>query len=162
MATDQRSDTTRPPESKSPSDRRLGPDRRKRPTPVLSRHWLVGRRRGGRRIGEATNIYVDKYTIFEWLLVIAIFVLCLSDLVLTIMHISAGAQEANPIMGFAWREGGNLGFSLTKMGITIGCLFVLLIHIRFRPVPFLCGFVFLLYAGVFVYHRIFPLVLVME
>ena len=37
-----------------------GPDRRKRPTPMLSRFLFVGRRRGGRRGDEKDYVYVDK------------------------------------------------------------------------------------------------------
>ncbi len=156
---DDRSNTNLPPGDQSCSGRRRFSDRRASFTPFLSRYWLTGRRKGGRRLGESANIYVDRYTTFEWLVVIAICVLSLSDLVFTVMHVAAGVQEANPIMALAWREGGKLGFILIKMGITIFSLFVLLIHIRFHPVPILFGFVFLLYAGVFVYHRIFPCIM---
>ena len=133
-------------------NRRSLPDRRQKPTPFLSRHWLIGRRSGGRRAGEVVDIYVDRYTTSEWLIVLGVFFLSFADLVLTLAYLANGGAEANPIMAFAYR-GGSVVFSAIKMGVTFSCLLLLLIHIRFRRIPHLLAFAFLIYAGVFVYHQ---------
>jgi hypothetical protein len=138
-------------------DKRALVQRRAKPTAFLSRHWLIGRRRDGRRAGEDIDIYVDRYTIFEWLIVLGVFVLSIADLILTLIHLSHGGAEANPIMALAFR-GGNVTFGTIKMGVTAACLILLLIHIRFRRMCFFLAFSFLLYAGVFLYHRALPFI----
>ena len=145
--------------SKEPlSDLRSLADRREKPTPFLSRFWLIGRRRGGRRTGEDINIYIDRYTSYEWLIVIGVLVLSIADLVLSLTHLSSGGAEANPIMAFVYK-GGSVAFCTIKMTVTVLCLSLLLIHIRFRRIHFLLAFAFFLYAGVFVYHRILPFIM---
>jgi hypothetical protein len=139
------------------SDRRYLAQRRAKPTAFLSRHWLIGRRRGGRRAGEDIDIYVDQYTTFEWLIVLGVFVLSIADLILTLIHLSHGGAEANPIMALAFK-GGYVAFGTIKMGVTALCLILLLIHIRFRRMSFFLAFAFLLYAGVFLYHRALPFI----
>ena len=145
--------------SKEPlSDRRSVADRREKPTSLLSRFWLIGRRSGGRRTGEDINIYIDRYTSYEWLIVLGVFVLSIADLVLSLTHLSRGGAEANPIMAYVYR-GGSITFGTIKMSVTILGLSLLLIHIRFRRIHFLLAFAFFLYAGVFVYHRILPFIM---
>lgn len=132
--------------------RREGVDRRRRPTPPLSRHWLTGRRTSGRRDGEARNLYVDRYTRREWLLVFGILVLSLLDMSFTLLHLRAGGTEANPLMAWVLAEGGHDLFRAVKVVSTLVGLFVLLLHIRFRRVKALLTFAFALYAGVFLFH----------
>ena len=141
------------------TDRRSLTDRRSKPTPFLSRYWLTGQRRTGRRAGEDADIYVDRYTTYEWLVILGVFVLSVADLVLSLIHLSSGGSEANPILAWAY-HGGNVTFGAIKMGVTIMCLLLLIIHIRFRRIPFLLAFTFLIYAGVFVYHQTWFLFLV--
>ena len=143
------------PSKEDSSDRRSSADRRAKPTLFLSRYWLIGRRRGGRRTGEDIDIYVDRYTTYEWLIIIALFVLSIADLTLTLVHLSHGGAEANPIMALAYK-GGDMAFGTIKMSVTAVCLSLLLVHIRFRRIPYLLAFTFLLYAGVFIYHRTLP------
>ena len=73
-------------------DRRQG-DRRTRPTPLFSRYWLFGRRRGGRRTDEADNIYIDRYSAAEWFLVIGVLVLSVLDMVFTLVHLDDGGHR---------------------------------------------------------------------
>jgi hypothetical protein len=104
-------------------------DRRRRPTPILSRYWLVGRRRGS---GDPDE-YVDRYRPSEWALVLSVLVLSAADLVLTLWYLEMGGEEANPVMALALR-GGYLTFTIVKMGMTLLGLTFVLLHIRFRRV----------------------------
>ena len=97
---------------------------------------------------------MDRYTTYEWLIVIGVFVLSLADLVLTLVFLAKGGVEANPIMAMVCKRGDGV-FTAVKMGTTFLCLLVLLIHVRFRRIDFLLAFSFLLYAAVFFYHQIF-------
>lgn len=133
------------------SDRRDDTDRRRQPTPVLSRYWLRGRRRGARRDGEGVNVYVDRYNAGEWAVILAILVLSVCDLFFTIVHLSAGGEEANPVMRWAL-QWGNLGFGLIKLGTTVLALVILLLHARFRRVRALLTFALVLYSALLVYH----------
>ena len=91
-------------------------------------------------------------------MVLALFVLAIADLILTLVHLSHGGAEANPIMALAYK-GGDMVFGTIKMGVTTACLLLLLIHIRFRRIHYLLAFAFVLYAGVFVYHRTFSFII---
>ncbi|MHC4959033.1 MAG: DUF5658 family protein [Planctomycetota bacterium] len=133
-------------------EQRLDVDRRERPTPMLSRYWLRGRRRGGRRDGEAANIYVDRYAFSEMFLVIGVLVLSVLDMVFTLVHLGHGGREANPIMAWALEAGGERLFIITKLASTFVGLFVLLVHVRFRRVRPLLTFAFVMYAALFVFH----------
>jgi len=134
------------------ASRRIGEDRRLRPTPLLSRYWFVGRRRGGRRADESENIYVDRYTALELFLILGILVLSLLDMVFTLIHLEAGGTEANPLMAWTLAWGGNPAFTSVKLVSTLLGLFVLLIHVRFRRVKTLLGLAFVLYAGISLFH----------
>jgi hypothetical protein len=134
------------------ADRRSGGDRRDHPTRILSRFWLFGRRRTGRRAGERSNIYVDRYSPGELFLVCGVLVLSIFDLVFTLVHLDAGGTEANPVMAWVLDQGGHSAFSWAKLITTLMGLGILLVHVRFRRVRKLLTFAFLLYAGVFVFH----------
>jgi hypothetical protein len=133
-------------------ERRTGIDRREQATGFFSRHWLVGRRRSGRRDGEANNIYVDRYGALDWMLVLGVLGLSLLDMVFTLVHLDAGGTEANPVMAWALEWGGHGGFKAVKIATTFLGLLVLLVHVRFRRVRALLSVAFVVYAGVFVFH----------
>ncbi len=133
-------------------ERRTGIDRRERATGFLSRHWLTGRRRVGRRDGERDNIYVDRYGTWDWVLVGGVLGLSLLDMVFTLIHLNAGGTEANPVMAWALAWGGHGAFKAVKTITTVVGLLVLLVHVRFRRVRTLLSIAFLVYAGVFVFH----------
>lgn len=131
-------------------DRRRA-DRRARRTPFLTRRWLTGRRRAGRRSGETADAYFDRYGFLEWFLVGGVVLLSLADLIFTLDYLAKGGEEANPIMNAALQRSEGL-FIGVKMGVTVlGALF-LLIHVRFRRVKGLLSVVFLLYCVLTVYH----------
>ena len=132
--------------------RRLGPDRRVRPTRMFSRYWLRGRRRGVRRGTDKQYIYVDRYTKAEWTYVIGIVVMSLADLLLTLLYLSRGGEEANPFMRWALEWGGTAGFAAVKMFLTIAGALFLLIHARFRRVRFFMMLLFSGYVALMLYH----------
>ena len=85
---------------------------------MLSRYWLVGRRRAGRRLGERGSVYVDRYEPVE--LILALGIMCFSalDLGLTLLHLDAGGAEANPIMAWLIDAGSETDFGFVKLGMT--------------------------------------------
>ncbi len=127
-------------------------DRRRRPTPLLSLHWLRGRRRVIRRAEESTHgYYVDRYRRGEWALVIGILLLSSADLILTMVHLSAGGREANPVMALALEQS-EFTFIFVKLATTVLGLMILLTHVRFRRVRPMLSTVCALYCLVIVYH----------
>ena len=119
---------------------------------MLSRYWLGGRRRGGRREGEVGSIYVDRYTRQEGGLVVWIGLAAILDLFLTLRHVAAGGGEANPLMNWVLEDGGPRLFGLAKIAVTFSATLFLLLHVRFRFTrPALWG-LSALYAAVMGYH----------
>ena len=133
-------------------ERRSHADRRERATGLISRFSLFGRRAQGRRVGERDNIYVDRYSVAEYLLVGGILILSILDMVFTLIHLNAGGTEANPVMAWTLEWGGQDGFGMVKLVTTLIGLGILLVHVRFRRVKHLLGFAFLVYASVFIFH----------
>lgn len=127
-------------------------DRRARPTPMLSRYWLRGRRRGGRRDGETADIYVDRYSRAEWLSILGMLTLTVIDWAWTWAHLRRGVGEANPIMAWAYESGGIAAFTALKLGITGLCVFFLLLHARFRRTRSLLPIVLGIYLILMLVH----------
>ncbi|HLU38054.1 MAG TPA: DUF5658 family protein [Planctomycetota bacterium] len=87
-------------------ERRRLPDRRAEPTPMLSRYaWHGGRRRAGRRAGETTNIYVDQHGPALLAVVVALTALNFLDAYFTVLFLSYGGQELNPLVDALLRLG---------------------------------------------------------
>lgn len=107
------------------------PDRRSRPTPMLSRYTFRGRRRGARRTEEAGGIYVDRYRADELMLVGLIFTASIVDLLATLAHLEAGGGEANPLWSSVIARAGITGFAFAKVFVTGIPLLFLLLHSRF-------------------------------
>ena len=149
-----RTDTTTYPAEPGPrrSANRRGTDRRRNPTPMLSRFtWLGGRRTGDRRDGQDSAAYVDLYE--PWLAgaLVAIGALCALDAIFTLLYIQRGGSEANPIMDhvIGW---GPQTFVVVKCGITNIGLFVLCLHKNFRHVKKVVGGLLVLYSALLGYH----------
>lgn len=113
---------------------------------MVSRYWLRGRRRGGRRDGEDRDVYVDRYSRIEWAGILALLALTLTDWLWTWAHLGRGVQEANPVMSWAWESGGASGFAALKVGTTLVGVAVLLLHARFRWTRRLLPLVLAVYA----------------
>ncbi len=119
------------PEPGESSDYR-GPDRRKRPTPILSRYsFLGGRRRSGRREGEIADRFVDLYSWRTWVALSLFMTLNLMDSHFTLIYLQRGGEEGNPV-AIALLESGMGTFILVKaLGIGVAAaLFCLLKNFR--------------------------------
>ncbi|QDV05280.1 hypothetical protein Poly30_07760 [Planctomycetes bacterium Poly30] len=134
---------------------RVFTDRRSRPTPMLSRYWLRGRRReAGRRAADAQHVYVDRYTRMETAVVLWLIVASIADLGLTLLHLEQGGTEANPIMDWFLTHGGTAAFIGAKLALTAVPTGFLLLHARFRGTrPALLGLA-LMYAALLGYHAV--------
>jgi hypothetical protein len=133
-------------------NKRQGPDRRQRATPMFSRYWLRGRRRGTRRGSDKTQVYVDRYTRMEWTLVAGIMLMSLADLVFTLAYLQRGGGEANPLMRWALEWGGESFFAFLKMLLTTAGALFLLLHARFRRVRAAMILLFTGYVLLMLYH----------
>lgn len=81
------------------SERRERCDRRHRATPMWSRFSVLGgRRRGGRRVGEQVNIYVDQHGPVLLTVVLWLTALNFLDAWFTVLLLSHGGQEMNPLV----------------------------------------------------------------
>ncbi|MCB9899550.1 MAG: hypothetical protein H6825_16205 [Planctomycetes bacterium] len=134
-------------------DRRRGGDRRAQPTAPISRFFLFGRRIRGRRRGERSNLYVDRYTKSEWMLALGILVMSLTDLVLTLQYLDMGGEEANPFMRWALASGQD-SFVTWKLALTLAGAVFLLVHARFRGVRFALTGLFAMYVALLGYHAV--------
>lgn len=140
--------------------RRAGADRRKRPTPMLSRYMFRGRRKTIRRSEDRNvHLYVDQYNLGLFLFILSILLLGVADAYLTLYHVNVHeAEELNPIMGFF------LGISPTvffhvKYILTSFCLLILCLHKNLPVVRYLLGLVFGIYL-IIVLHHIYLLAMV--
>ena len=118
---------------------------------MLSRYLLMGRRRGGRRLGETNFVYVDRPG--GWIVAAfgAILGLSLLDAWYTLDLIKRGATEANPVMRAALHLG-DREFVLIKTVITTLAVGFLCLHKNW-PLGRLCLIIALLgYSILIGYH----------
>jgi hypothetical protein len=102
---------------RAPVDRRSGVERRHMTVAAYWRGALNPRRRFGRRTSDRNYPVVDWHSPRVLALVLLILGLSALDGVLTIMLISQGANEANPLMALFVPH--NLGwFAAVKLGLT--------------------------------------------
>jgi hypothetical protein len=129
-------------------------DRRRRPTPALSRYtFLGGRRRGPRRTADPQSVYVDRLGWGVASALVVIFVFHVLDAMFTLAHIARGGAELNPVMDFFLKQSQG-SFLAAKLSIAgLGLLFLGL-HGRFPLVRKGIAVLFVLYAGVVCYHFI--------
>ena len=136
------------------AERRRGPDRRQRPTPMISRYTFHGgRRKGGRREGERENIYVDVYSpTLVWLLVI-FFAMTVLDSVSTLIYLGKGGQELNPIA--QWMiDTGPMFFVVAKGVVSAACLLFVMLHKTFKAARLALGVGFTFYFLLSGYHLV--------
>ena len=133
--------------------RRTFPDRRRKPTPVLSRYSLAGRRKAVRREEDRKrHIYVDQYSLRFFVLLLAILLLGTADAFLTLYHVHVNnAEELNPIMDFFLGVSPKLFFNV-KYILTALCLTVLCLHKNLPIVRYLLGVVLLIYFVIVLNH----------
>lgn len=85
------------------TEARLSTDRRRKPTPILSRYTFFGGRRKRARRAEdrARHVFVDVYGARLWVVLLGVFLLSAIDGYLTLILLSEHlVVEANPLMAF--------------------------------------------------------------
>lgn len=127
-------------------------DRRSRPTPFLSRYTLFGgRRRGGRRDGEKRDVFVDLFSEHIFLVAILIVALNMLDAFFTLLLLSHGGEEANPIALWLLNVG-PWAFILAKtLGIGL-CTGLLVMIKNFRGARVGLGLVLAVYLMLLGWH----------
>jgi hypothetical protein len=126
-------------------------DRRKNPTPFLSKYTFIGKRRASRRGDEKYNYYVDRLDKKAWIATVIIVFLSVTDSIFTIYFLSRGFREINPLMNIAILTG-KPAFIILKYLFTITGILVLGLHKNFRFVKELIGFIIALYLFLNIYH----------
>ncbi len=109
-------------------------DRRKRPTPILSRYIFWGRRKILRREEDRKmGGYVDRYSPTLLFLLLSIVGLNVLDSLFTMMILDYGGWEANPIVRSAIEVYGDhfwiWKFSIVSLNVILLCL-----HSKFKYV----------------------------
>jgi hypothetical protein len=112
------------------------PDRRRRPTPMLSRFLFWGRRRRGRRADEQSRIYVDRPGGWVIAACVALISLSIADAYVTLLILSEGGMEVNPVMR-AVLGLGHRPFVIVKIALTVAGAAVLCLH-KTWPLGRLC------------------------
>ncbi|MFK7742570.1 MAG: DUF5658 family protein [Planctomycetota bacterium] len=138
----------------APREGRMRRDRRHRPTPMLSRYMLFGGRRAAiRRSEEREGSFVDVHGPVVLLVVLSIVALNLLDAFYTLLFLSHGGQELNPIvqvvLDSTWHP---WPFLLMKtVGIGIAAAFLMTAKF-FRPARFGMGVVLVGYGTLLGWH----------
>ena len=113
--------------SESDIDRRTQPDRRQSATSLWGAFRPAGRREKNRRVAEHRRSYfVDRFSPTTFIFVVLLVAASITDAVLTIHLLRAGAREINPLMGHCLRHGIQ-PFLAVKYALTVGGLPLLLI-----------------------------------
>jgi hypothetical protein len=133
-------------------DRRIQRDRRRQPTPGLSRHTFLGRRKSFRRKEDREKGgYVDRYSSKLFMAIVAILIFNLLDVVFTMTILGWGGKELNPIVYSIIQLYDNK-FWIWKFGIVSTSLIMLCLHSKFSRVKSIIGAIGSLYAAVVVYQ----------
>lgn len=102
-------------------DPKTMPDRRKRPTPFLSRYsFFGGKRRGKDRSRKDDSTFVDLYSIRVWAALSIFLVLNLLDAHFTLLYLIKGGEEANPIAVMLMDGGIPVFVGVKSLGVGIG------------------------------------------
>ena len=127
-----------------------GPDRRRRPTPILSRYSFWGGRR--REAGDSPG-FVDVYSFRAWVLLNLFLALNLLDGHFTLLFLQRGGQEANPVAVWLLDQGMGVFLGVKGLGVGLGAaLFCVLKNFpnARKGVVIVLGF----YAALLVYHLV--------
>jgi hypothetical protein len=130
-----------------------GGDRRRRPTPMLCRYTILGgRRRTSRRAGERAGTYVDLHGSGLFLCAVAIIALNVLDAWFTLLFLSYGGRELNPMVESLLQHGGPWAFVVFKtLGIGV-CVAFLTVTKNFRSAQIGMGIVLVGYAALLGWH----------
>jgi hypothetical protein len=142
--------------SLSAVDRRVTPDRRRQKFRALLFGSFRPRRRYIRRQDSTAITALDWHSSKWFAVALLILTLSLIDTLLTLVLLDQGAIEVNPVMRYFIFEGGRV-FALSKLGMTAGCITLLILTTRSRafgrspagPILYLTA---LIYAGLVTYE----------
>jgi hypothetical protein len=133
-------------------ENRTFPDRREKPTPLLSRHTFYGRRSSFRRTeDQRQGGYVDRYDWKLFICLILIVVLNILDAFFTIIIMGNGGSEINPMIRWALDIYGNKAWSL-KFALVSCSAIILCLHSHFRMAKVFIIVAAVLYGGVVIYQ----------
>ncbi len=134
------------------NNRRIVTDRRRQPTPGLSRYTFFGRRRTIRRGPDRLKGgYVDRYSSKLLLVVVLIISLNVLDALFTMMVLELRGWELNPVVQAAITLHGD-SFWIWKFLIVSISLILLCLHSKFRLVkPILLG-ICVIYIAIVLYQ----------
>ncbi len=111
------------------SNKRSVTDRRKCPTPIISRYTFSGGQRKiiRREADKSEHIYVDLYSTRLLIAIMSLLLLSCLDAYLTLELIRKGsAVEVNPVMAY-FLAYGTLPFTVTKFIITASSLIIMIL-----------------------------------
>jgi len=134
-------------------ERRAVADRRAQPTSCWSALRSRGRRRGFRRASEGHNGYVDCPTPYVAALVLWVTLSSACDALLTLLHISNGGGEANPVMALALAYGSTTFVGL-KMSMTCLGTWALSILQHVPLASIVLHILMLIYLGIMGMHAV--------
>lgn len=141
-----------PEQSEIVAKRRGHADRRQTATPMLSRYaFFGGRRRGQRRGHEQDGSFVDTHGATLFLVVTGVAALNILDAFFTVLFLSYGGQEINPIVQVALDIGVWWFIVLKSLGIGL-CLMFLTVTKNFLVSRIGLGIVFTGYAVLLGWH----------
>ena len=126
-----------------------GPDRRNRPTPVLSRYSFFGGRRGIG--GQSGSSYYDRYPTCAWVVLTSFLLLNILDAHFTLIYIQRGGEEANPIAAGLLDIGMWSFIGIKAFGVGLGAvIFCILNDFKNARIGVFAALVF--YQLLFFYH----------
>jgi hypothetical protein len=134
------------------ADKRNFIDRRKEPTPALSRYTFLGRRKCFRRkADQQIGGYVDHYSSTLFLFLVSIIGLNVLDAFLTMLILEVGGCELNPFVRSVMDLYGEK-FWFWKYAIVSLSILLLCLHSRFRRVKTIIVGISYVYIIVVLYH----------
>jgi hypothetical protein len=131
---------------------RTFPDRRKKPTPILSRYTLHGRRCSFRRAEDKVRGgYVDRYSQELFLSLLLIAGLNILDAFFSAIILGNGGREINPLVQWAVSTFGHKAWSM-KFAVVYSGMIILCLHSHFRKAKLYIGVSAILYSSVVMYQ----------
>jgi hypothetical protein len=127
-------------------------ERRKRPTPGLSRYTFGGRRKGFYKESDhQKGGYIDHYSSKLFIVLVTILGLNVLDVILTMVILEHRGFELNPLVRSAIEVYGDR-FWVWKYGIVSSCLLLLCLHIKFKGVKTMIILICSIYFTVVLYQ----------
>lgn len=127
-------------------------DRRKKPTPILSRYTLIGRRSAFRRKeDQRRGGYVDRYSERLLICIVLIVGLNILDTLFTIVILASGGVELNPLIRWAINTYGDITWIVKFAVVSCGAI-ILCLHWHFRMAQVSIMVIAVLFSGVVMYQ----------